>query len=176
MFNKEIKINNCFKEWFGENPTQGDLWLVFGTAIFATALLIIAYFDELSKLSLWKSVVFVVVSFDIIGGAVANFTVSTDKYYSQNNRKRWMFFAEHCIHFVLYYVAVGGIYWLWILIFAYTMVTGAIVNIISEKRVKEIIAPAFVTIGCILFYGFHFIIPIMSWFPAVFMIKIVERK
>jgi hypothetical protein len=173
MFEKKVRINNCFKEWLGEDPTQGDMLLVFGTSILATALLITAYFDELRSLSLWKSVVFAVVSFDIIGGAVANFTISTDKYYARSNKKRWMFFAEHLFHFMLFYIAIGGTSWFWILIFAYTMVSAAIVNIISEKRVQEIIAPAFVTVGCILFYGFHFVIPLMSWFPAVLMIKII---
>lgn len=173
MFSTEIKINNGFKEWLGENPTLGDIWIIFGTAFLATVLLVAGYFDELRQLPLWRSILYVIVAFDIMGGAVANFTVSTDRYYAQNNNKRWMFFAEHVVHFILFYVAIGGNYWFWISIFAYTMISGIVVNLISERRVQEIVAPAFVTIGCILFYGFNLLIPLMTWFPAVFMIKII---
>jgi hypothetical protein len=173
MFNKEIIINNGFKEWLGENPTWGDICFIFGTAFLATGLLIAGFIDELRQLSLWQNILFVFISFDIIGGAVANFAVSTDRYYTQNKKKRWMFFAEHCIHFTLFYVAIGGNYWYWILIFSYTMISGAVVNLISETRVQEIVASAFVTIGCILFYSFNLLIPLMSWFPPVLMIKII---
>lgn len=173
MFKKEIKINNGFKEWLGENPTQGDLWYIFATAFLATGLLITCYFEELRQLQLWRSILFIIVSFDIIGGAVANFSVSTDRYYAQNRKKRWLFFAEHIVHILLLYVAIGGDYWFWISIFAYTMSAGVIVNLIPNKRIQELAAPALVSVGCIVFYGFNLIIPLMSWFPTVFMIKII---
>lgn len=173
MFNKEVTIKNSFKEWLGERPTRGDIYVVFGTALSATALLIAGYFDEISKLPIWKSLLFILVSFDIIGGAVANFTVSTDEYYTQNPKKRWLFFAEHIVHFSLFYLAIGGKIWFWILVFVYTMASAIIINLIQAKRVQELIAPAFVTVGCIIFYSFNLLIPLMSWFPAIFMIKII---
>lgn len=173
MFKHEIKINNGLKEWLGENPTRGDILFIFGTAFITSGLLFACYFDDLLQLPLWRTVLFMVVAFDIIGGAVANFSVSTDRYYAQNGKKRWIFFAEHIVHFLLFYVAIGGNYWFWISIFAYTMSTGVIVNLIRERRVQELAASAFATAGCIAFYGFNFLVPLMSWFPAVFMIKII---
>jgi len=77
MFNKEIRINNGFTEWLGENPTWGDICLIFVTAFLVTGLLIAGYFDELNKLLLWQSMLFVVVSFDIIGFAVQRIKLST---------------------------------------------------------------------------------------------------
>lgn len=173
MFEKEIKINNGFKEWLGENPTQRDLWYIFGTAFLATGLLIVGYFEELRQLQLWRSILFIIVSFDIVGGAVANFTVSTDRYYTQNSKKRWLFFAEHIVHILLFYIAIGGNYWFSISIFVYTMSAGVIVNLIRSRRIQELAAPAFISAGCIVFYGFNLFMPLMSWFPAVFMIKII---
>lgn len=174
MFSKEIAINNIFKEWLGEKPSLGDIYVIFGTALLTTGLLIAGYYNELSQLSLWRSILFVLVAFDILGGAVASFSVSTDRYYTQNAKKRWMFFAEHIVHFSLFYVAIGGNTWFWISIFAYTMITAVIVNLIRENKIQELFASAFVTVGCMLFYGFDFLVPLMSWFPAIFMIKIIN--
>jgi hypothetical protein len=173
MIRKEVKINNGLKEWLGENPTWGDIGFIFGGAFLATGLLIDGYSDELRQLPLWRSILFVVVAFDIIGGAIANFSVSTDRYYSQNRKKRWLFFAEHMVHFLLLYLAIGGNIRFWVFIFAYTMVGGIIVDQIRERRIQEMAAPVFVTVGCLLFYGFDLLIPFMEWFPAVFMIKII---
>ena len=173
LFDYEITIDNGFKEWLGEHPTKGDILYIFGTAILATGLLIICYYGELRQLPVWRSILYIIVAFDIIGGAVANFSLSTDRYYAQNGKKRWIFFAEHIVHFLLLYVAVGGNYWFWISIFAYTMGSGVIVNLIRKNRIQELAAAALVTTGCIAFYGFNLLIPLTGWFPAVFMIKII---
>jgi len=174
MFKKEITINNAFKEWLGEKPTWGDLLVTFGTAAIATVMLVLGNYTELAGLSLWQSILFIVVAFDIIGGCVANFTESTDWYYSRNAAKRWVFLAEHIVHITLLYLASGGYLLFWSSVFIYTIGSGAIVQTIQSRRLQQLIAGSLVTIGCMLFYGIYEIeIPLLQWFPALFMVKII---
>jgi hypothetical protein len=173
MFEKKIKINNVFKEWLGESPSLGDIWGIFGGATLATGLLFFGIKSELTELPLWRSILFILVSFDIIGGAIANFTESTDKYYSQNPERRLVFYAEHIVHLTLFYLATRNYLLFWLTWFLYPIVAGIIVDRIKLRRQQEIISSIFLTIGCIFYYTFRNDIPLANWFPAVFMIKII---
>ena len=174
MFKKEIVIHSVFKEWLGEKSTLGDILFTFGTALVGTLLLILGSYNELADLSLWQNILFSVVTFDIIGGCVANFTEPTDRYYASNNGKRWVFLAEHLVHITLLYIATGAYLLFWLSVFIYTIGSGAAVHTIKSGKLQQLAAAILVTIGCILFYGIYNAgTPLVQWFPALFMVKII---
>lgn len=72
-------------------------------------------------------------TFDIIAGALANFTKSTQKKYSNNDKSRIVFLGLHVIHMGLIYLGAGHL-WYCVGILAYTLVGAYVVNCIRVLK------------------------------------------
>ena len=160
------------REFVGEKPRKIDLVTIFIFTFILLAVLGYCYRVELSEISIWKVALFLLMTFDIIGGAIGNFTKSTQQWYMKKPSKRITFYFEHLIHIFGLYLAVGYPWYCFgLLVFA--IVGGMIVNYTRSLKQQEINAACIMLIGYVLFYVVFPAPYLLAWLPAIFLLKIV---
>lgn len=165
-------MSNAFsREFLGESPTKKDQVLVFSIAILVMGVIGYFNYEQLSAMPLWKPVLFLLMILDIVSGAVANFTKSTQLYY-RNNNKRVTFLLIHFIHIGLLVLAVGHI-WYCLAVLAFTLAGALIVNFTKSLKQQEITAAVVVNLGIILFYVVFPAPQILNWLPGILLMKLV---
>jgi hypothetical protein len=159
-------------EFLGESPTQKDKWTIFSVTFLLLG--VIGYYNssELGALPLWKAMLFVLIVFDIIAGAVANFTKSSQEWYKNKPMKRIAFYFEHILHIVFLVLAVGHL-WYCAGLLAFTIITGLFVNYTNTLKQQEINAASVTLIGVVLFYVVFPAPQILIWLPSIFLIKLI---
>lgn len=166
-------MSNAFsREFLGETPTTKDKLTIFSVTLLLMA--IIGYFNyaELSSMPLWKPILFLLMVLDIIAGAIANFTKSSQEYYKNNTKKRVQFILFHVVHIGLIYVAVGY-FWFCLSVLAYVLAAAFVVNFTKTLKQQEINASIVTTIGFVLFYVVFPTPQILMWLPSVLLVKLV---
>ncbi|MEM6723860.1 MAG: hypothetical protein AAF598_07460 [Bacteroidota bacterium] len=164
--------NAISREFLGDHPTKKDQLFIFGITFLCLGIIGYQNFDALAALPLWRSLLFLLMVLDIIAGAIANFTKSTQDHYRGDPRKRVTFLLMHFIHIGLLILAVGHL-WYALALLVYTLIGAFIVNATSPLKQAEINAAVWVCLGCILFYV---VVPpptILMWLPAILLLKLV---
>lgn len=156
----------------GENPKKNDQILIFSTTFLAIGVIGYFNFEELSKIPIWKSLLFLFIVLDIVAGAIANFTTSSQKYYKNDTTKRIVFLFTHFIHLGLLVLAVGHI-WYCLAVLIFTIIGALIVNFTASLKQQEINASVIINLGIILFYVVFPAPQIIVWLPAILLIKLV---
>lgn len=163
---------NFLSEFLGDAPTKKDQLVIFTTTFLLLGIIGYQNYLELSNLPLWKGGLFLLMALDIIAGAIANFTKSTQAHYKNDTQKRVTFLLMHFMHIGLLILAVG--HWKYCLgLLGFTLMAAFIVNFTSELKQQEINAAALVCLGCVLFYVVFVPPAILSWLPAILLIKLV---
>ncbi len=160
------------REFVGETPTQKDIITILGVTF---ALLgIIGYYNlpELSDMPLWKAILFILVAFDILAGAIGNFTKSSQEWYKNKPKKRIMFYFEHLIHISILVLAVGHAWYCFGLL-AFTIIAGLFVNYTDTLKQQEINAASVILIGLVVFYVVFPAPQILVWLPSIFLLKLI---
>ncbi|WP_068783467.1 hypothetical protein [Paenibacillus phocaensis] len=143
---KQIIIPSVLHDVFGERQSLGSILtiLLFGGLL--TAVLYWMYPEMTSNLPVWRSVLSLLLIFDIFAGCIANFTPSTSNYYATRTRNRIVFIAIH-FHVVLIGVllntAIGYSIGVWI----YTLIGAYIVNSLKGKQSQLFVAGLLLSIG-----------------------------
>ncbi|WP_281558309.1 hypothetical protein [Thalassomonas sp. RHCl1] len=160
------------REFLGETPTQKDKLTIFSVTTVLLAL--IGYYNsaELTDIALWQSILFMLMAFDIIAGAIGNFTKSSQQWYKNKPKKRVMFLFEHFIHIGLLVLAVGHAWYCFGLL-AFTIVAGLFVNYTETLKQQEINAASVILIGLVIFYVVFPAPPLLAWLPSIFLLKLV---
>jgi hypothetical protein len=95
MQNKKIQVHKFFTELFGRETTTFDLLAVIICSFsFAGLTLMIKWNSDFSVLN---KAILTILSLDIAGGVLANFTTGTNKYYAESLRKRYLFVFFHLL-------------------------------------------------------------------------------
>ena len=94
MFNRKIKIPKVLQELHGEETTVFNLIIVYLFGIIS-ALIIVLYANSVEYISLWKLILLFIISVDIFSGIIANFSFSTNKYYREHRKLRFIFILLH---------------------------------------------------------------------------------
>lgn len=160
------------REFLGETPTRKDKTTIFSVTF---ALLgIIGYYNlpELSDMPIWKAILFMLMAFDIIAGAIGNFTKSSQSWYRNKPKKRVAFYFEHLIHIGLLVLAVGHAWYCFALL-AYTIAAGLFVNYTDTLKQQEINAASVILIGLGIFTVAFPAPQLLLWLPSIFLIKLV---
>lgn len=166
-------MSNVFsREFLGEHPTKKNQIIIFGTTFLAMGIIGFKNYTELSSLPIWRSVLFMVMVLDIVAGAIANFTKSTQDHYKNNPRKRITFLLMHFIHIGLVVVAVGHL-WYCLGLLLFTLTSAFIVNTIHPLKKQEIYAAVSLCIGISVFYVVFTPPQILMWLPAILLLKLV---
>ncbi len=129
-------------------------------------------YPELSSMPIWKPILFLVMVLDIIAGAIANFTKSSQDYYKNNTKKRIIFLFMHFLHIGFLILAVGHL-WYSLSVLIFTLIGAFIVNFTESLKQQEINASAVVCLGIILFYVVFPAPQILMWLPAILLVKLV---
>lgn len=173
---QETQMSNLFstfsREFLGENPTKKDKTTIFSVSFLLLAVIGYSNLSELSNIPIWKVILFLIMAFDIIAGAIGNFTKSSQKWYRNKPKKRVLFYFEHFIHIGLLVLAVGHAWYCFSLL-AFTIVAGLFVNYTDVLKQQEINAASVILVGLVLFYVVFPPPQILVWLPSIFLLKLV---
>ncbi len=160
---------NMFKEFLGETPKRKDVIAISSATTVLVSIIIYKNNELLSELAVWKIVLFATIAFDIVAGAIANYTESTQRYYGSYNSKRVTFLI---MHVAILYLAVGYL-WFCLIILVYTIVSSLIVNFTKTLKQQEINTAMLAVIGSVLFFVIFPTLSLLLWFPMVIMLKLI---
>jgi hypothetical protein len=174
MRENEILIPRALREIHGERATLFDLLLVYGTAAAFGVLALVFAWSRVADLPWWKSLLLFLVAADASGGAVANFSASTDRWYAERPGLRWGFIFIHVIHPAVLYLLFQGLPAYWIFLYAYTVAAASLVNVIQERSRQETAAAALLVLGIVTTLPLGLGTPFLAWFSPVYMIKLIS--
>jgi hypothetical protein len=93
--NKKIQVHKFLVELFGRETTTFDLLaIVIGSFSVAGLTLALKWNTDIS---IFKLIILTILTLDIAGGVVANFTTGTTNYYAETLRKRYFFVLFHLL-------------------------------------------------------------------------------
>ena len=151
---KVVVIPGFLRELHGERSTRGELALVYGgAALLAGAILRFGRL-ELAGFEWWKLLIVILVALDISGGALANLTPGTNRYW-HDRRPAWRaaFVLLHAAHpLALYavfpeYSAVLILSWVW------AALATAAVGLFGKGSLRDPLAMLLTLLGaCLLIF------------------------
>ena len=133
-------------EVFGERQSIGviGIILLFGAGI--TFGLYVIFPELVQSVPLWRSVLALLLIFDIIACSISNFTKSTNNYYAERRNLRLVFISVH-VHIVLIALLLEVDYLNSSVVWAYTIGGAFIVNALSGRRSQRFVAAMLLTAG-----------------------------
>lgn len=165
-------VTPFLKVFVGETPKKTELFIILGVSTVLTGVIAYANSNIFKNLPIWMVILFLIVTFDILGGAIGNFTQSTQIEYKNNPKKRVSFYFEHLLHIGLLTLTVGH-GWYSFSVLAYSIIAGLFVNFTESLKQQEIYAATATIIGVVVFYVLFPAPQVLIWMPAIFFIKIV---
>lgn len=105
-----MNVPHLFHVLYGEKATKKAVYgsLLFG--LIFTLFIAVIFWQPLSNLSLWQTIIILVLAFDIFAGIPANFSEGTNLYYQQRPRLSFVFIILHVQPMVL--MLLSGESWL----------------------------------------------------------------
>lgn len=94
-FYLKFKVHRLFHELFGRETTTFDLLAIVISSFSFAGLTLILKWN--ANISIIKIIMLTVLSLDIAGGVVANFTTGTNNNYAESLRKRYLFVLFHLL-------------------------------------------------------------------------------
>jgi len=120
----------------------------------------------------WPAVV-ALVALDVIGGAVATFTVSTASYYSGKPALRRVFIGLHVLHPGLLAALYPSSATLIALTGLYAVAAAYAVDALESPDTRRLVAAVVVALGVTLFSIMGVPSPLIAWFAPIFLVKLV---
>lgn len=170
-WSKEIDLPHFLHDLHGERTTPASLLMVYlGASIVALFVALVASGIDLV---IWKRLLLFVVFFDIGGGAVANFTRSTTRYYRGSGRKRTIFLLMHFLHPALLFLIFPTAAGFFLSVSVYTIVSAMVLE--GLKPHTEILPAASLLMLPGLMISFLIPLPheILYAFAPLFMLKLL---
>jgi membrane glycosyltransferase len=93
--NKKIQVHKFLFELFGRETTTFDLLAIVIASLSFAGLTLALKWN--ANISLFKLIILTILTLDIAGGVVANFTAGTTNYYAESLRKRYFFVLFHLL-------------------------------------------------------------------------------
>lgn len=136
---KTIKIPAYLHDVFGERQTAGAIAaiLLFGAGM--TTVWSVAFPAMLTETAPWRTVLALLLIFDVCAGCIANFTPSTSNYYAARRKHRLVFIAVH-VHVLLIAWLLEQELWHGLAVWGYTMIGATIVNGMLGRPSQTVIA------------------------------------
>ncbi|MEN0003510.1 MAG: hypothetical protein AAF798_05180 [Bacteroidota bacterium] len=137
-----INVPKLLHEVHGEKAQLRDILLAHGLAIVSTATLIILGSEGMA---LWQKLLLGILTYDLVGGVVANFSYSTSIYYASSSKKRRGFLLLHLLQPTLL-TLVFQTNWMEIIVLsAYILIASVIVNNIKSGS-RQVITGGFLAV------------------------------
>lgn len=170
---KLIHIPKFFHEIFGKKSTLFELLLVAFCSFGISAFLFNNALPLWRDIGIWKTSIFMILTFDIVAGVIANFTFSTNKHYQENPKSRLIFILIH-VQPLLFAFLIRNYFIPSISLWAYTIFSALIVNTLVNHPAQRPIAGTFFTLGLCGFLVFFDSIPMFIIITyLLFMFKVL---
>lgn len=169
---KVVHVPRFLYEIHGKNPTSSDLWLTYAAGIVGgVAGTVLA---QASGVDLWKALLVGLLFFDIAGGVVANFTVSTRMYYGNSRRRRILFLCLHVVQPLLIALVLWDHLLIMIFTAAFAISGGLIINLLTTIKSRQVTATILTAIGVWVVLAAINSVPVFVYvFSVLFLIKIL---
>jgi len=172
MKNK-LKIPKTVHELFGEEQIKSELIIIVVFSICSFLALVIGTQDEWIGLQWYKIVLLFVLLLDVLGGVAANLSTGTNQYYLKSSQKRWIFIAIHVQPFIFAWIFQSD-FFAALLVWAYTIGSSAIVNLLLGKEYQRILAGALLGFGVLAFVLLDFQLPrVITIIYMLYMFKLI---
>jgi hypothetical protein len=169
--NNKIKVNRFLSELFGHETTTFDLLaIVISSFSFAGLTFILKWNANISNI---KIIMLTILTLDIAGGIVANFTTGTNNYYAESLRRRYLFVFFHLLQpSILIWIFPSDL--LAILgISLYTLTSSIIVLNIKKQYDQRIIAVTLLLFSLFLSTLLNYSDPLTKMIMQLFSIKLI---
>jgi hypothetical protein len=169
--NKKIQVHKFLVELFGRETTTFDLLaIVIASLSFAGLTLALKWNADIS---IFKLIMLTILSLDIAGGVVANFTTGTNNYYTESLRKRYFFVLFHFLQLsILIWIfpnelqAILGIS-------IFTLISSIIVLNLNKHYTQRITAITLLLLSFILSILLNYSDPLLQIVMQLFSIKLI---
>ena len=169
--NKKIQVHKFLFELFGRETTTFHLLaIVIASLSFAGLTLLLKLNTDISN---FKLIVLTILTLDIAGGVVANFTAGTTNYYAESLRKRYFFVLFHLLQpsiliwiFPNEFQAILGVS-------IFTLLCSFIVLNINKHYIQRITAITLLLLSFILSILLNYSDPLLQIIMQLFSIKLI---
>lgn len=166
-----IKIPRSLHKVHGEQATLWELVLVHSLSVVASVFLLVI--SPGANFDLVKSILLFLLTYDLIGGVVANFSEGTSRYYAESAQRRFKFLILHLLQpAVMCYLFKDQVH-LVLIVSSYVIVSAIIVNYLKSIRHQLTISGTLVVLGLFIlqFYGANASLTV-QFLLAAFLIKL----
>lgn len=169
----KIKIPKFLQELHGE---ESNLISLISTYLIGIVVTICFYFfliDSQIDLPIWKEVLFLLMSFDIGGGVIANFTEGTRQYYRNQLRKHISFILLHIFHGVAFIIIFNDLWLFFTFMTVFSILSCLFLITINEKESKRIVSVFLFTVGVLIAFLIPCSIDFLKIVPVLFFTKLI---
>jgi membrane glycosyltransferase len=169
--NKKIQVHKFLVELFGRETTTFDLLaIVIGSFSVAGLTLALKWNTDIS---IFKLIILTILTLDIAGGVVANFTTGTTNYYAESLRKRYFFVLFHLLQpSILIWIFPNDLQAI-LGISIFTLISSIIVLNTKKHNTQRITAITFLLLSFILSIFLNYSDPLLKLFMQLFSIKLI---
>lgn len=147
-------------------PAQVVAMLAFGGALAAG----VSFATAFDGLPAWRALLAVVLIADIGAGCLSNFTASTNQYYAERPRLRWVFIALH-VHLLVVAWALGWPMPAALVLWGWTVGSAAVVNLLAGRASQRLVAGGLFALSLLAPLGWAMPAP-MQVVAALFTLKV----
>lgn len=166
-----IKIPSFLHDFHGEKSNWLDIAAIHLIAALTTVLTILLATDL--DWPVWKYILIGIVSYDIGGGVIANFTYSTNHYYDQSNKKRLIFLSLHFFQPALLSILFFDQIVLVLSFCSYILAISFIINAIKDPQTQLTLSVLLLQIGLLVLFMVPFGLPLpLMLLLTLFMLKL----
>jgi hypothetical protein len=169
--NKKIQVHKFLVELFGRETTTFDLLAIVISSFSVAGLTLALKWN--ADISIFKLIMLTILSLDIAGGVVANFTTGTNNYYTESLRKRYFFVLFHFLQLsILIWIfpnelqAILGIS-------IFTLISSIIVLNLNKHYTQRITAITLLLLSFILSILLNYSDPLLQIVMQLFSIKLI---
>ena len=146
---KTIKIPKILHEVHGERAVTMDIILPHSISTLASF-----YFLSISPgidFSVVKTILLFILTYDLVGGVIANFSEGTSRFYAASRMRRFKFIALHVLQPTIMWYLFQEHQFVTLTVSAYVVVSAVIVNQLKILRDQLIVSGTLVVAGVFLF-------------------------
>ncbi|NRA88516.1 MAG: hypothetical protein HRU28_14255 [Rhizobiales bacterium] len=166
---KKINIHPQLHDVFSEQQTLIELMMVIIFGLSVPVILYLVFGQYFGQLPTWKIILAMVFILDIAAGCIANFTKSTNNFYDQRPKHRWIFIAIH-FHIIIVAYGLDADIYNAVYIWFYTIIAASIVNLLKDNDLQIFFGGFLLTCGLGLGLMLTDTHPIMAIVQSLFMV------
>ena len=161
---RTFKVPKFFREILGKETTLMEVMIIIIFTLLASSSVLIITANEWQVLKIYQIIVLVILVLDIYGGVIANFTYSTNEYYSNGSNKRRLIFLAIHIQPIILTLVLGEFLMASLTVWSITIVGALIVNSYKGRNIQQVIG------GLIMVINLLIVILFLSYLPKYLLI------